>query len=168
MKSWFAVQSKPRQEIVAKEQLEQQGYGTYLPLIRRRKQRNRKWIYATEPLFPNYLFIRADPKEQSLAPVRSTVGVARLVRFGELLRPVPPQVIDYLRQSEEVDAGRRVDDTWPFRPGDRVEMLAGALAGLSGIYSMDEPKDRASLLIELLGRVSEVTVNRADLSVGRL
>lgn len=89
MHQWYTVQSKPRQEAVAAEHLLRQGYETYLPQIRLKKHRRKQWVDVTEPLFLRYLFIKVDADQQSLAPVRSTVGVAGLVRFGHLLRPVP-------------------------------------------------------------------------------
>ena len=95
------MQTKPRQEPIAEENLQRQGYDTYLPRIRLRKRKRNKWVDAVEPLFPRYLFIQVDPDQHSLAPVRSTLGVAKLVRFGQLLRPVPESVIDYIRQHED-------------------------------------------------------------------
>ena len=97
---WFAVQSKPRQECTAKVQLERQGYTAYLPMMTVRKRKRAAWTTSIEPLFPRYLFVHADVNQQSLAPVRSTVGVSGLVRFGTLLRPVPDAVVHYLQQAE--------------------------------------------------------------------
>ena len=160
---WYTVQSKPRQEHIAEEQLRRQGYTTYLPKIRHRKQRAGKWTQLTEPLFPRYLFIHADPTEQSLAPIRSTIGVAALVRFGVVLQAVPQEVIDFLRAAE-TDAGEREDDSWPFQPGDSVRVLDGPFAGLPAVYRMQRGADRALLLVDLLGRANEVEVANASLA----
>jgi hypothetical protein len=86
---WFAVQSKPRQECTAKVQLERQGYTAYLPMMTVRKRKRAAWTTSIEALFPRYLFVHADVNQQSLAPVRSTVGVSGLVRFGTILRLCP-------------------------------------------------------------------------------
>ena len=160
MKHWFAVQSKPRQEAKAEENLQRQGFVTYLPKIRLRKRRARGWVDAVEPLFPRYLFIQVDPDQHSVAAVRSTLGVASLVRFGQLLRPVPASVIDYLRQCEDPESRLRQGETWPHQPGDTLEILDGPFAGLSGVYQMPQGEDRALLLIELLGRSTSVALDR--------
>ena len=76
MTNWYAVQTKPRQELVAEQNLQRQGFVTYLPRIRLRKRKRNKLVDAVEPLFPRYLFIHVDPDQDSLAPVRSTLGVA--------------------------------------------------------------------------------------------
>ena len=82
MRYWYAVQTKPRQEAVAELHLQRQHFETYLPKILVRKHRRDKWTKVVEPLFPRYLFVRLDPDENSLSPVRSTKGVAGPVRFG--------------------------------------------------------------------------------------
>ena len=156
---WYAIQSKPRRETLAEENLARQGYTTYLPFIQQRKRRRDKWVQVTEPLFPRYLFIQADPMQQSLAPVRATLGVAGLVRFGQLLRPVPGSVICYLQAAENRQSKQRENNSWPHQPGDKVEVLAGPLVGLTGIYQMPLAEQRALLLVEMLGRSNEVAID---------
>jgi transcriptional antiterminator RfaH len=158
MKHWYAVQTKPRQESTAELQLQRQHYETYLPKILLRKHRRGKWTKVVEPLFPRYLFIQVDPGQDSLAPVRSTIGVAGLVRFGQDLKPVPNAVIEYLKQAENPDTHQHHADDWPHRPGDAVEVLEGPFAGLTGIFQGGSGEDRAMLLIELLGRQNTVGV----------
>ena len=159
--TWYAVQTKPRQEGTAALNLQRQHFHTYLPKIRLRKRRRQQWHKVVEPLFPGYLFIKVAPGEQSLAPVRSTIGVIGLVRFGVNLVPIPDQVITYLKQHEEADTGQRAADQWPHQPGDVVRVLEGPFAGLSGIYQMEKDETRALLLIELLGRRNTVVVDQA-------
>ena len=158
MLNWYAVQTKPRQEAIAELNLERQGYQTYLPKILLRKRRRDKWTRVVEPLFPRYLFIQVNTKQQSLAPVRSTLGVATLVRFGHLLRPVPNEIIGYLKQQELEGAGLRTDDTCPHQPGDPVQILQGPFAGLNGIFQTATGEQRALVLLELLGRQNPITV----------
>ena len=161
--TWYAVQTKSRQESVAALNLERQGYNTYLPKIRVRKRRRQQWHKVVEPLFPRYLFIDVTSDEQSTAPVRSTLGVVGLVRFGTQLQAVPQQVISYLKKNEEADTGQRAADEWPHQPGDEVCVLEGPFAGLSGIYQMEKDEHRALLLIELLGRRHTVVVAQQTL-----
>ena len=164
MTHWYAVQSKPRQELIAEQNLQRQGFTTYLPRIRLRKRKRDSWVDAVEPLFPRYLFIHVDPDQNSLAPVRSTLGVAGLVRFGQLLRPVPGAVIDYLKQLEDPETQQRQAEVWPHQPGDTLEVLEGPFANLTGIYQMPLGEDRALLLIELLGRSNSVAVAKEALA----
>jgi transcriptional antiterminator RfaH len=164
MTHWYAVQTKPRQETVAEQNLQRQDFVTYLPQISLRKRKRNSWVDAVEPLFPRYLFIQVDPDKDSLAPVRSTLGVAGLVRFGQLLRPVPDTVIDYIKQLEDPQTEQRQAETWPHQPGDTLEVLEGPFASLTGIYQMPLGENRALLLIELLGRSNSVAVAKEALA----
>ncbi len=158
MKYWYAVQTKPRQEDTAERNLQQQSFQTYLPKIRVRKLRRDKWTKAVEPLFPRYLFIQVDAEQTSLAPVRSTLGVAALVRFGHVLKPVPDSVIDYLKQTENPETHQHHADDWPHQPGDAVAILEGPFAGFKGIFKAASADERAMVLIDLLGRQNAVGV----------
>jgi transcriptional antiterminator RfaH len=161
--TWYAVQTKPRQEGTAALNLQRQHFHTYLPKIRLRKRRRQQWHKVVEPLFPGYLFIKVAPGEQSTAPVRSTLGVVGLVRFGSQLQSVPPQIINYLKQHEETGAAARVDNEWPHQRGDVVQVLDGLFAGLSGVYQMEKDQNRVVLLVELLGRSNAVVVEQRTL-----
>ena len=113
MKQWYAVQTKPRQETVAEENLERQSFDTYLPKVLVRKRRRDKWLKVVEPLFPRYLFIRVNAAENSLAPVR----------IGHIINPVPDSVITFLKALENPDTQQHHADEWPHQPGDRVDVL---------------------------------------------
>ena len=164
MKQWYAVQTKPRQENIAEEHLNRQGYGAYLPKVTVRKRKRDKWAQVVEPLFPRYLFIQVDAQLLSLAQVRSTLGVAGLVRFGQELRPVPDAVIACLKAAENSNTQQLDADDWPHQPGDRVEVLDGAFAGLTGVFQLAAGEDRALLFIDLLGRQNSVQVPFASIA----
>jgi transcriptional antiterminator RfaH len=82
VKSWFAVLTKPRAELVAEQNLTRQGYECLFPRVRRMLRTARGLESRVESLFPRYLFLRTDPELNSLAAVRSTKGAVGLVRFG--------------------------------------------------------------------------------------
>ena len=156
MLNWYAVHTKTRQEVVAEQNLQRQGFELYAPKVLLRKRKRDKWTKVVQPLFPRYLFIRVDPDQTSLAPVRSTHGVSGLVRFGHRLLPVPDSVIDYLRQMEDPLTRQHHADHWPHQPGDALDILDGPFAGLTGVFQSVSADDRAALLIELLGRYNSI------------
>ena len=150
---WLLAYTKPRSEPVAQQHLERQGYQVLCPMMRVQKLRRRKWTWVEEPLFPRYLFVGVTD-QQSWAPVRSTVGVASLVRFGGQVADVPPTLIEGLRDAaEEPRAARPV-----FKQGQKVRIVAGYYATLEAVFDMAEGEDRATVLLELLGRQSRVRV----------
>lgn len=49
MKQWHTVQSKLRQEATAEQNLQRQGFETYLPKICLRKRKRDKWVSLFGP-----------------------------------------------------------------------------------------------------------------------
>src|SRR5215210_7146750 len=92
-KGWYLVYAKPRQESVAQTNLVRQGYETYLPLVRQTVKRQGRRVTVVGPMFPRYLFIRLDTQSDNWAPIRSTLGVVSLVRFGQQAPQVPDALV---------------------------------------------------------------------------
>jgi transcriptional antiterminator RfaH len=149
---WYLLRSKRAAEFHAQENLERQGYGVYFPRLCRPRRVRGSWRERIEPLFPSYLFVQADTDRQVLAPIRSTLGVATLVRFGSEYRPVPDDVVEALKRRESPDTGlHRLDIDAAFWPGERVRIEAGPFEGLEGVFQRSAGKDRVVILLQVLG-----------------
>ena len=157
--SWFAVYTKPRQEHIALENLERQDFRCFLPMAINPYQRRSASKLRVEPLFPRYLFLNANADQQSLGPVRSTRGVATLVRFGMELARLPEQVIQAVSNRCDPETGLVKLDPVPVEPGDKVKVFDGPLAGLEGIFKERKGEKRALLLAMLLGTESTIEVD---------
>ena len=157
---WFAVVTKPRQEQMALEHLQKQGYECFLPMAENPYQRrSKKQQKIIEPLFPRYLFLNAIAESQNLAPVRSTQGVVSMVRFGTELAVIPDHIINAIRQRIEVDTGLIKIQPVQIKPGDKVRVFDGPLTGVNGIVQEKNSNNRAMILMELLGRPTRVEVD---------
>lgn len=159
---WYLVFTKPRQEQVALENLERQGYRCYLPQwqVEKKKQRGRsaaEWAPVAEPLFPRYLFIELDtgPTGPSWGPIRSTTGVTSLVRFGLQPAKAPAGLIDTLRAMEAQHAQTAAR---PLEPGDLVSLREGPFAGLQAVFECQDSNARITLLLEVMSRPVRVQV----------
>jgi len=157
---WLLAYTKPRSELLAEEHLVRQGFEVLCPLLRAQKLRRRRWSWLEEPLFPRYLFVGAH-EEQAWAPIRSTVGVTSLVRFGGVFASVPVAIVDSLRA-----AGAAPQVARPvFRQGQKVRIVAGPYASLEAVFEMAEGEERAAVLVDLLGRQNRVRVDLDQLLV---
>jgi transcriptional antiterminator RfaH len=148
---WYLIHTKPRQEKCALQNLEQQGYQCYMPLLPKEKLRQGALAVSDEPLFPRYLFINLaqDFMAKSWSPIRSTKGVSRLVRFGAEPARVDDALVDLLRANE---ASVLAEPERLFRPGERVLLTEGPFAGIEGIYQMADGDRRVMVLIELMSK----------------
>jgi transcriptional antiterminator RfaH len=162
MKNWFLVYSKPRGEVQAQTNLERQGFPTYLPRIRQRRRRQGRPVTRIEPLFPRYLFVHLDTETDNWAPIRSTLGVSALVRFGGRPAVVPDDLVDMLRERDD-DAGIQDLPAGDFRPGERVRIAEGPMMGYEGVLLARTSRERVLLLLEIVGRPTRVNVESGHL-----
>src|ERR1700722_6016330 len=95
---WYLVQCRPRQDKRAHEHLERQGFECYRPLCESERMRSGRKHMGKATLFPNYIFIRLDRIHHNWLPIRSTRGVAQIVRFNEYPLPVPDEIIEQIRR----------------------------------------------------------------------
>ncbi len=159
---WYLIYTKPRQEKCALQNLEQQGYQCYLPLLPKEKLRQGALALSEEPLFPRYLFIKLaqDFMAKSWSPIRSTKGVSRLVRFGAEPAKVDDALVDLLKEHEL--AALKTPERL-FNAGERVRFTEGPFAGIEGIYQMADGDRRVMVLIELMSKKVVVPVMAGNL-----
>lgn len=159
---WYLTHTKPKQERVALENLERQGYDCYLPIHRVEKTRQGGVAVVDEPLFKRYLFIRLGEgsSAKSWGAIRSTRGVSRLVSFGVEPVKVADDLIAAL-QAQEKHVLNQVEAL--FKPGERVRLTEAPFAGIEGIYQTADGERRVMVLIELLSKQVRVGVAPSNL-----
>jgi transcriptional antiterminator RfaH len=161
---WYVVHTKVRQEQIACENLARQGYAVYLPRIKILKRLRGRQQAQLEPLFPRYVFVQPGSLAHSIAPVRSTLGVTALVRFGHEPAVMRPATLQGIREFEARQNEARDEDISPFQCGERVRVVEGPLTGLEGLIS-DVSQHRVIVLMELLGQDTRVSLSRDHLLV---
>ena len=162
--NWFAVVTKPRQEQIALENLQRQGFKCFLPMAENPYQRRtKKQKQIIEPLFPRYLFLNAIATTQNLAPVRSTRGVISMVRFGTELAVIPDSIINAIKTRIEPNTGLIKIKPIKIKAGDKVKIFDGPLAGINGIVTERNSENRALILMDLMGRPTPVEVDALTL-----
>jgi transcriptional antiterminator RfaH len=157
--AWYVVHTKPRQETRALENLQNQGFTCFLPTLQVQKLRNQKVQTITEPMFSRYLFIQLDDQTQNWGPIRSTLGVSKLVSFGPQPAKVPPEFIAFLKEAPPETLERM------FAPGDHVQVASGPLKGLEGQYLAHDGETRAFVLVDLLGQPQKLRMTVETLRV---
>ena len=150
---WYAVHSKPKQEHRALENLQQQGFEAWLPMLTVEKLRRGRLAEVVEPMFSRYLFIRLDTEHSNWAPIRSTLGVSRLVSFGNRPAPMADELIQALRGLPEREPERLL------KTGQNVVFIEGPLKVLQGIYQHTDGEARAMVLVELMSKQHSITAD---------
>ncbi|OYZ76256.1 MULTISPECIES: transcription/translation regulatory transformer protein RfaH [unclassified Polaromonas] len=153
MKQWYLLYTKPRQEKLALQHLQNQEYEVYLPLVQVEKIRQGVRSLVEEALFPRYLFVRLDEAgSQSWAPIRSTVGVSQLVKFGTRFAQVSQELVGWVQEQ-----AKGVELAPEFNEGELVSITEGPFRGVDAIFKTYDGEKRAVLFLSLLTKMTEAT-----------
>ena len=163
---WYVVYSKPREEQRAKENLENLGFQTLLPLARSIKRRASGRAEVVEPLFPRYLFVALERGQDDFSKIRSTRGCVGLVKFGLEPAKVPDALIDEVNSLLNEYDDQVVDlklKAKTLKQGQRVTVADGHFSGLIGEVCALKPDERVIVLLDILGGKRKVEVKTTDL-----
>ncbi len=155
MKSWYLIYCKPQQERIARDNLERQGYVVYLPLAPVRRRRKGRTVRIIDPIFPRYLFINLSDQTDDWGPIRSTIGVSSLVRFGQVPAKIPDSLIEGLRIREDSDGIQEIPEQG-FKPGDKVRIAEGIMEGFEAIFQCKKSDERVILLLKIAENIAKV------------
>ncbi len=111
------------------------------------------------PLFPGYVFFRLDLRDK--LRVLEIPGVAKLVGFDGRPTSVPDEDIEAVRSC--LDGGHAMQPYRYVQRGQRVRVLRGPLAGLTGIVLRQKKRTLFVISFELLMRSVAVELDLADL-----
>lgn len=155
---WYALYTKHQHEKVARDHLARKGFEVLLPLYRaahRWKDRN-KVLHL--PVFPCYLFIRADLNRK--VDILKTPGVFWFVESGSRACEIPESEVNGIRRI--VESSARVEPQGFLKSGEYVQISRGPLAGVQGILTRVKNNFRVVLSVDVLQRGIAVEV---DLSI---
>ncbi len=161
---WYLAYTKPRQEQIAQVNLEQQAFEAYLPLYKKFKKTEQGPVALFEPMFPRYILFRPGKPEQSISVVRSTKGIATIVRFGFEPALLHDNLVQRIRQIEQDRNHATLQELSNLKPGQTVRLKHTALGGVEGLIQSVSSK-RVAVLLEILGRPALVQLEHHQVEV---
>lgn len=150
MKNWYAVFAKPKQDAYAETQLLRQGFETFRPLIRTRRRVRQRYQVVIESMFPRYMFVHLDDRQEDWSPIRSTYGVSGLVRMGDHIPIVPAPLIAELRRRADEHNVIDLNAADEFKINEPVLITEGPLAGYQALFSARNSQERVIVLLNLM------------------
>ena len=154
----WAVHTKPRAEKKLARFCEMAGVGHFLPtMLSRRTYGNRSVRTSWLPVFPGYLFLLQETFEKvALLRSNAVVQFMRVPRPAELYADLQTLWMALVARPSAVQEAL-------FRPGVKVEVVAGALKGVRGEL-VESRKGGMRLLIKvhLFERAVSVEVDAAQ------
>lgn len=147
--AWYLIKTKPKSEVIALKNLNNQGFECYLPMIKVERVIKNKIEVKELPLFPRYLFIKLDDgfASKSWTPVRSTKGVSNLVKFGEAFAKVHEDLVEIIKFREFQEQSKICP---LYKKGQILKILKGPFAGFESIYQGMDAEMRVITLFEFM------------------
>jgi transcriptional antiterminator RfaH len=150
MSYWTVAQTESSREHIAKLFLDQQGFETYLPKVKLRKQ--------VVPMFPGYLFVRI---EDVWHRINATIGVVCLLPVRERPGRIPDDFINGFRSEEDRNGLIRLPKN-NLQRGEKVRIMRGTFAEQVGLFEGQSGRDRVCVLLSLFNCLTKVELRPTD------
>lgn len=161
---WHCVYTRPKGELAANESLRRSGFDTFLP---RYEMVWRDRTRIVRPMFPRYTLVRFDVVHDVWSRFIDDEHGRQVgaVMISASFRPltVPDAIVDALLAQTAADGVIYPPQPRQMRRGDLGRVAGGPLAEFQGICARTS-KERVWLLLDILGRKSEVGFARADVA----
>ena len=156
-RDWYVFRVKPRTEKKTVRWLEHFSIFHYLPTYVKVTRIQRRKVRRELPLFPGYVFVRANPGERLEMLKTNLVTSTILVK-------TPRIMIHQLRQVRAALRGERpVKVVHSFQPGDIVKIKTGPMRGVEGVVKYEGASATLCLSVDILGATVEVSVSPLEL-----
>lgn len=156
---WYAAYVKHQHEKKTADLLRRKGIEVLLPLqkvVHRWKDRKKA---LSLPLFPNYLFVHTNLEDKW--QILNTPGIFFLVASQCGASTIPLEEIESIRR---LVASGQPSQAHPYlASGDRVQICAGPLQGMTGILDRFKNQYRVVINVELLQMALSIEVELSNL-----
>lgn len=157
---WYALYTRPRAEKLVYQRLVEAGVETFLPLLKTYRTWSDRKKLVEKPLLSSYIFVKT--KNKNFPIVYKINGVVKFVSFEGQPVSIPQNQIDNLRLLINSDAEIEVSSE-KFTAGDNVEVITGALIGLTGELIRIGNQNRVIVRIDRLDQNLILKIPRAFL-----
>ena len=157
---WHALYVRSRAEKKVLDQLLEQGYEAYLPMLTRIKQWSDRKKKVEEPLFKSYVFVRNNEKQHYY--ITGIYGVVKFVTFEHKAVVVPDKQILAIKKYidnplDDEDDLKNLD----LKEGQMVRITNGPMQGITGRLVSVKSKRRLLVNIDVVGQTIPVSIPRA-------
>ena len=159
-KKWFIAQIKPNSYKSAIQNLERQGFETFLPKMKITQRQKNKFIVKNVYVFPGYMFVCFDPRIITWTKINSTYGVSKILAFNNKPAEISSDLI--LELKTRYDINNNLNQKDKLKKGDSIKFYAGPFADLiAKVESVDE-NNRIWVLLEVMGGYQRLKLQSAE------
>lgn len=147
---WYLIYTRPKHEKKVAQQLKEKNILFFLPLVKTLRQWHDRKKLLEMPVFPSYVFVYLEQAEDFYKGLDSE-GVLCYVRFGKEIARVRPDIVSNLILIVKSDDTVEAIDEF-FKPGQKVLICQGALAGLTCEVVEHFNKQKILVRVDILNR----------------
>ncbi len=161
MKKWYVIYSHHNKEIVAENNLRNQKFDCLS--LKYLKFKNKKKIFSF--LFPRYLFVSFDVKKDNWTKIFYTRGVKNIFTSQNKPIAVPDYVINNLKKILNNKEIINPFDLIKLYVGKKIKIVDGPFKNKECHFLKKESKDRVKVLLNFLGKLTNLTVENRYLNI---
>jgi transcriptional antiterminator RfaH len=162
--AWHVAATVSRKENLALNNLDSQGFQTFLPKFRKPWRHARQQGVRLAPLFPGYVFIAFDRELSPWRAINGTFGVRHLLGSSVEPQSVPDDfMIPLLARCPDGVIDSLVDR---LEPGAHVRIMSGPFADRLAVIDKLDDQQRVTLLLDIMGTAARLKMGRAQLAPG--
>lgn len=157
-RAWYVARTQPRHEKCVASHLNTRGVDHFLPVYEKLSQWKDRRMRVRLPLFPGYVFVHLAYAERFQA--LSIPSVMGLVTFGGKPAAVDSHELEVLRRG--LDAKGLASPCPYLKTGQRVRVVSGIFAGLTGIIRRRQGHTRLVVSIDDIQRSIALSLDGAE------
>lgn len=162
-KNWFVLLTRSNFEKTVYKSISQKKIESFLPTVKKKSRRKDRHLMIDLPLFPGYIFVKADTEPASQLNILKTTGAVRILGNQAGPVPVPDAQIESLRILTQVETDVITGTSIQLKKGDPVMILEGPMAGIRGEFIHHKGKSRVVIKIDVLGQYAGVEVEEDNI-----
>lgn len=148
-KKWYVAKIKPNSYYIAIQNLERQGFKTFLPKMKITERKRNKFVVKSTYVFPGYIFVYFDKNDPSWTKINSTYGVSKILAFNNKPSEIQSDLILALKNKYEINSNSTYEGN--LKKGDSIKFYMGPFADFIGRIENIEENDRIWVILEGMG-----------------
>ena len=159
-KKWFIAQIKSNSYHIATQNLERQGFETFLPKMEITQRQKNQFVVKNVYVFPGYMFVCFDLHFITWTKINSTYGVSKILTFNKKPSEISSDLIHELKIRYE--SNNKPKQKQKLQKGDSIKFYSGVFTDLIAKVESVEEKNRIWILLEGMGGFQRLKLQNID------
>ena len=159
-KKWMIVQIKPNSYDLAIQNLERQGFETFLPRMETTIKKENKFLNKNVIVFPGYMFVGLNSEIINWTKINNTYGVSKVLVFNKKPSEIPHDLIIALKNRYEANIYPKLKES--LEKGDIIKFNTGPFIDLIAKIENVDGTNRIWVLLEVMGGYRKLKLEQTE------